>query len=170
MDKKIAMVIAHDGFRDEEYWVPKEIFEQRGIEVITVSSATTPANSKFNKSTTVDKNIGDIKAEDIDVLLFVGGPGTNEYFHNLIAHKLAKDISNQNKLLTAICIAPVILAHAGLLQGKQATVFSTGEEALLEGGAAYTAEKVTEDGNIITANGPESAKQFAEAIIERLKE
>ncbi len=168
MPKKIAMIIAHKGFRDEEYWIPKEAFAKAGIDVVTVSSSISPATSKFGKTATVDTAIDNVQASEYDALLFVGGPGTGEYFHLPKARQLAKDICDQSKLLTAICIAPVILAKSGLLAGKQATVFPSGADELVKGGATYTGESVTIDGNLITACGPEAAQEFADKIIEKM--
>ncbi|MCK5241188.1 DJ-1/PfpI family protein [bacterium] len=166
MNKRIAIIIAHNGFRDEEYWAPKDIFEKSNIQVTTVSSHTTPATSKFGKTTPVDCLLEDIKASDFDAIVFVGGPGTHEYFKLEAAHTIANDFFQQKKLVTAICIAPVILAHAGLLQGKQATVFPSGKEVLEKAGATYTAALVQKDEQIITGSGPEAAEEFAQKIVE----
>lgn len=168
MPKKIAMVIAHEGFRDEEYWIPLQSFVNAGIDVTTVSSSDTPAISKFGKTAKVDRTLDNVQSTDYDALLFVGGPGTKEYFHQSKAHQLALEIYEQNKLLTAICIAPVILANSGLLAGKEATVFPTGADDLVRSGAIYTAQPVTEDGNIVTANGPDASQAFADVIIKRI--
>jgi deglycase len=160
------MVIAHNGFRDEEYWIPKEIFEKNNIQVTTVSSQIELAISKFGKTTMVDKLLSDIRANDFAAILFVGGPGTDEYFGLEAAHVLANDFIAQNKLTTAICIAPVILAKAGILKGKQATVFPSGREDLEKAGAKYTGAAVEKDGQIITGSGTEAATEFAQKNVE----
>ena len=67
------------------------------------------------------------------------------------------------KPLGAICIAPTILAAAGVLEGIKATVWNrdNAESAFLElHGAIFTNESVTQDGLIITGNGPEAAEEF----------
>ncbi|MEK7136703.1 MAG: DJ-1/PfpI family protein, partial [Patescibacteria group bacterium] len=78
-------------------------------------------------------------------------------------------------MLGAICIAPTILARAGVLRGKKATVWdpSTGSgqvalptpsQVLRECGAQYTGEAVTVDGKIVTANGPAAAEEFGRRL------
>ncbi len=168
MRAKIAMVIAQNGFRDEEYWMPKEIFETHGIQVVTISSQANSAASKFGRMAQVDMLLADVRVSDFDALLFVGGPGTSEYFNLPQAHKAASEFVEQGKLLTAICIAPVILARAGLLKGRKATVFPSGKDELEKAGAIYTGHPVEVAGRLITASGPEAAEAFGRAIVEAL--
>lgn len=165
MNKKIAMVIAHNGFRDEEYWVTKEIIEEAGMAVTTVSSQLSPARSKFGKTAEVDAILTDIQASDFDALVFIGGPGTQEYFHHPQAQQMAWDFFKQNKTVAAICAAPVILAYAGLLHGKKATVFPADKDILEKNHVSYTGRLVEKDGKIITGSGPEAASAFAQEIV-----
>ncbi len=73
----------------------------------------------------------------------------------------------------AICIAPTILAYAGVLEGKKATVWNQdGKQAeiLTKNGAEFVDELVVVDGKIVTANGPPAAEAFGKKILEMLKE
>jgi protease I len=74
------------------------------------------------------------------------------------------------KVVAAICLAPVVLARAGILKGKKATFFnspiSLGE--MKAGGAVLVDKAVVTDSRIITANGPAAAKEFAETFIRTL--
>ncbi|MFC1478142.1 DJ-1/PfpI family protein [Candidatus Margulisiibacteriota bacterium] len=169
MSAKIAMVIAHDGFRDEEYWVPKQIFENNNYTVTTVSSDISPAVSKFGKQANPDMLLSEVLANDFDALVFIGGPGASEYFDNPTAHQLASAFVAPDKLLAAICIAPVILSRAGLLAGKTVTLFPSGNQELIANGANVTGNPVETDSNIITASGPEAAEAFAREIIRLLQ-
>jgi protease I len=74
------------------------------------------------------------------------------------------------KVVGAICAAPVILAKAGLLKDKKATVYPDHEYTLKQYGAIYTGEAVTVDGNIITGNGPESSRAFGQAVAKQILE
>jgi len=77
------------------------------------------------------------------------------------AHKLGKVIG-------AICIAPVTLANAGLLKGRKATVWASEKARIETKGAIYTGADVQVDDNIVTANGPNAAKAFGEALLKLL--
>jgi protease I len=69
----------------------------------------------------------------------------------------------------AICIAPVILANAGLLKGKKATVFPDGKEIFQANQVIYTGNQVTIDGRLITGCGPEAAEKFGRELVTLLK-
>jgi protease I len=168
MSKKIVMIIAFELFRDEEYSYPKAVFEKAGFTVATASSKLGTATGKLGMKTKVDITLDQVKVEDYAAVLFIGGPGSFDYYDNPTCHKIAKETVKQGKILGAICAAPGILARAGVLKGKKATMFDdTGEFA--KGGATYTGTGVEIDGKIITATGPSTARAWGEAIVKPLK-
>lgn len=116
--------------------------------------------------------IDELKVSDYDAFVFIGGKGVaKEYWENPKAHAIVREAAKQGKILAGICWAPMVLAKAGVLEGKKATMWVGSDEVavLKTKGCEYTADKVTVDGNIITANGPSAAQIFAVAIIESLK-
>jgi protease I len=167
--KKVVFITAPEVFRDEEYYKPKKILEDAGIKVITASVKIGELTGRFGFNTTSTLLIQDINQNDFDAIVYVGGSGSSIFFHNLHALKLANDFSKQLKPTASICIAGVILANAGILKGKKATVFIDGKESLIEKGAIYTGVSLEIDGNIITANGPNVAEDFGKAILKALK-
>lgn len=163
---KALMIIAHENFRDEEYIEPKKILEQNGIEVTTASWDTGTAIGKFGTQVLIDTTINEVDINSYNSIIYIGGPGCKEYWNNVIAHKIAQDALVYNKILAAICSAPIILARAGVLKGKKATCFSGDAEELKKEGAVYVKKPVVQDGLIITADGPNSAVDFAIAIVK----
>lgn len=157
-------MIAPDQFRDEEYVEPKEVLESRGAQVVTASVAPGPCRGKLGMMARADIALFEADPAGYDAVVFVGGGGSSVYFDDEDAHRLARALADAGKTVAAICIAPSTLARAGLLQGKRATAFPTQEADLEAHGATYTGAPVEVDGNIITANGPEAAKAFGEAI------
>jgi protease I len=115
-----------------------------------------------------DVLIGNVKEEDYDGIVFVGGGGAAEYFDSPIAHRMARNFFEQGKLTSAICIAPATLANAGVLKGKKATSFPSSERALNAHGAIILKEDVVTDGKVVTAIGPSAAKKFAEKLVDVL--
>ncbi|MBI5416739.1 DJ-1/PfpI family protein [Candidatus Poribacteria bacterium] len=170
INKKAVFIIAHNIFRDEELLVPKEVLSNAGITVKIASSKTTTATGKLGAKVNPDFTIDSIIPENFDAIIFVGGTGAKEYFDNPIAHKIAIQALDKGKIVAAICIAPAILAKAGILKNKMATVFPSEIDTLKKFNAIYIQDKkVIVDGNIITAAGPEAAKEFGEAILKKIK-
>jgi protease I len=171
--KKAVMIIAFREFRDVEYFVPKEILEKAGIEVKTASNKMGTAIGADGGDTNVDLLVSQINVSDFDAIIFVGGPGCLDALDNEDSYKVAKEAVSQNKVLAAICISPVILAKAGVLKGKRATVWNdfakTQAKILEKEGAIFEDKPVVVDGKIVTANGPKAAKEFGNTILELLK-
>jgi len=112
-----------------------------------------------------------VKVENYAGIIFVGGPGATIYQTDKNAWRVAQAAVQQHKLLAAICIAPTILALAGVLKNKQSTVWNGDKKPaviLQQAGAIFIDQPVVHDGLIITANGPAAATAFARAIINKL--
>lgn len=165
---KIVMVIASRNYRDEELETPRKILESEGAKITLVCSSLETAKGMLSGTAKPDVLLKDVKVSDYNAVIFVGGSGATEYWNNAVAHHLAKQAAEQDKVIAAICIAPVTLANAGLLKGKKATVFSSEAAQIKKAGAEYTGASVETDGRIITANGPDSAEEFGRAVVKLL--
>jgi len=167
--RKIAMVIAYRDFRDEEFKVPQKVFTDEGAAVTVFSSKTGKAYGMLGAQVPVDQAIGDLKVDEYDAVVFVGGAGVkDEYWNNATAQAIAKQAVEKGKVLGAICIAPVVLANAGVLEGKQCTVWSDVSGEVKKKGGQYAGKPVVVDGKIVTGNGPEASKPFALAVVDAL--
>lgn len=169
-NKKVLMIIANNNFRDEELNDPKEVLEGRGVKVVVASSSLREASGMLGMRYKPDITLGDVKVEEYDVIVFIGGGGSSEYWNDKKAHDIARGAISSGKILGAICIAPVTLANAGLLNGKKVTVFPSEAGKLRSKGALCTGKDVERDGKIITASGPVAAKAFGVALIGALEE
>jgi protease I len=172
-NKKIALIIAFRDFNDEEYLIPKQALETVGFETVITSSNLGEAIGSYGAEATIDLLMKDLEVKDFAAIVFIGGSGSSKYFEDPNAHRIALEVVLEGKLLAAICIAPVILARAGVLKEKNATVWSSGFDKsfiniLKKEGANYMAKSVVIDGKIITASGPAAAKAFAAEIIDKL--
>ncbi|MFH0818879.1 MAG: DJ-1/PfpI family protein [Patescibacteria group bacterium] len=172
---KILLIVANDGFNEDEYFITKEILESNSIQVVTGALEAGGASGTNGRSTNVDVVVSDLleyteNVEEYDGVVFVGGSSMAQITDDERFYKLAINFNQYHKLISAICIAPVILAKANLLRGKKATVFAD-EQAindLVANGAEYTDQEVIIDGDIITANGPKAAYKFGSAIVKAL--
>ncbi len=167
--KKALFVIANNGFQDTEFEVPKQILETAGVEITISASEKGRCIGKYGTETQANFPISEIKGNEYDVIVFVGGPGaTSEYYKNADYLRIAKEA----KIIAAICIAPTIISDSGLFERKKVTGWNDGNDKqknhIENNGGIFTGEDITIDGNIITANGPNSAEEFGNQIVEQL--
>lgn len=166
----VIIVIPPINFRDEELFETKKVLEEKGIAVTVASTTKEEVNGTKGGKIIPDSLINEIKVEEMDALIFVGGSGAVTYFKDQGIHYLIKTAHNKGVIIGGICIAPTILAIAGILKGKKATAFPSEKTFLESMGVKYLEQKVVKDGYIITANGAESANEFGKTIIKTLIE
>ena len=170
--RRILLIVSEEDFRDSELTDPRDYFLKAGASVEVASTDPSRATGVGGLSLNPDLGLEQANAANYDAVVFVGGPGSKTYLWNSqTAAELAKDAYESQKVVAAICLSPVVLARAGILQGVTATGFNDGElkDELQEAGANYTGREVEVDGRIVTANGPAAAKDFAAAIAEILR-
>jgi len=173
-NKKIAILIAFRDFRDVEYFIPRDVLRGAGAQILTVSSQKGQAIGADGGEVNVNLTLEELNPADFDAVVFIGGAGALKYLDNEKSYEIARKTIEADKVLGAICISPVILAKAGVLEGKKATIWSAPLQketirTLKENGAIYEEKSVVVDGKIITGNGPGAAKEWAQAIIEVLR-
>lgn len=167
--KKVLMIIAPKNFRDEEFLEPKGVLEKAGADVTVASKGTETATGMLGAKVNIDIDISEVNVSDYDAVVFIGGTGSAVYFNDSTAQSIAKKAYSEGKIVAAICIAPSILANAGLLEGRNATSWPSEQQNIEANGGSYTSDLVTQDGRIITAKGPQAASQFGKRIVEALK-
>jgi len=167
--KKILLVISFQGFKDVEYAETREQLEKRGFSVEVASIQKGTAVGADGMEVEVAKTVNRVDPEGYAAVAFIGGPGMARIVEDDNLQALARNFYEADKVISAICITPVILAKAGLLEGKEATVFPDGSSYLEEGGARLQDKEVVVDGRIITGKGPSAALEFGKTLAENLK-
>ncbi len=145
-----------DGFETVEALAVVDILKRAGIEVemvsITGNAQVCSAQNITVKADTLFK-AQTVNVNKEDVLFLPGGPGHKHYNECTPLLELLKKHHAEGGRIAAICAAPSILGHLGILNGKKATAFP-GFEKDLTGAEVLTAPvKVVTDGNITTARG-----------------
>ncbi|MEA2088288.1 MAG: DJ-1/PfpI family protein [Patescibacteria group bacterium] len=168
-NKKVLMFLAKKNFRDEEYLEPRKILEEQGAEIKIASLESGEAVGFQGARVNIDLQIRDINVADFDALVFVGGVGIIDFLDDPRLTGLARDFYYADeKIVAAICVAPAILANAGLLKEKKAVSYDSVTNILKDRGAILNSLDVQTDGKIITASGPLSARDFGRAIASAL--
>lgn len=165
--KKVLLFLA-DGFEEIEALATVDILRRAGVQVTTVSINPSKTVLGAHRVTVMaDVLFTDCSPAEADMLVLPGGmPGALNLDEHEGLHEAIKAHAEAGKWLAAICAAPMVYGHMGLLNGKKATCYPSFEGELA--GAEYTAAPVEKDGNIITGNGPAAALPFAYALAETL--
>ncbi len=174
--KRIAIIIASQGFQDIEFEKSYSYFMKQNAIVDVYSTQKGNARGSFGKIVFVDKILTELDVDKYGAIVYIGGSGTPNLRKNDYSKHIAKLAFQKNKIIAAICWSPTILAKAGILKGKKATVWNGMDdefgiltsEYIEQQGAIYTGADVQIDGNIITANGPAVAQKYAEEILKAL--
>lgn len=162
-------VFLAEGFEEIEALTVVDLLRRSGVDVDMVSvTGEKQVVSSHKVPVIADKLLEEVDFSEVDMLVLPGGmPGTK----NLEAcDSLMEQVDafyERDKYISAICAAPSILGHRGMLKGKRACCFPEFESHLE--GAKVTANPTEVSGNIITARGMGCAIDFSLAIVDCLK-
>jgi protease I len=168
--KHALFIIAPENFQDEELSIPLEILQKNGITTTITSAKAGTCRGKLGAEVKAAIGLNQINVEDFEAIIFVGGIGSQIFLNDPAALLIAQKAVENDKVLAAICAAPTILAKAGVLKNKKATVFPDPnlEKILVENGAILTKNELEIERKLITANGPAAAERFGEEIVKKL--
>lgn len=161
---KTAIFLA-DGFEEVEGLTVVDMLRRAGIPIDMVSiTGKKEVTGSHHITVTADCLIESLPFEEYSYLILPGGmPGTK----NLEACKTLTDqltyFAENGKHVAAICAAPSVLGHLGILKGKKACCYPSFEKELT--GADVSFDRAVTDGNVITSRGLGTAIHFASAII-----
>lgn len=164
-----VLVPLAEGFEEMEAVTVIDILRRAGIEVLAAGLDSGPVKASRGTVIVPDLSLDEALARDLDMVVLPGGlPGADNLNRDPRIHDALKKMADSGKFAGAICAAPVVLANAGLLKGKQATSYPGFLDKMGLPDVTYTSEKVVKDGKIITSRGPGTAVDFALAIVEAL--
>lgn len=162
----IYIFFAH-GFEEIEAITTLDILRRAELEVQAVgvgSKTITGAHGITVHCDMIDKQAS---PKGLEMIVLPGGmPGTIQLEKSPVVSAFIDFVVKNDLYLAAICAAPSILGHKGLLEGKKVTCFPGFETQL--GGAEFTGAKLEQDGKLITAKGPGVAIPFALKLVECL--
>lgn len=164
----MVYVFLAEGFEEIEALTVVDLGRRAGLDVQTVSvTGDTTVTGARGIPVIADTVIGKADWDAADMLILPGGmPGTKnlEACEELMTH--VDEMSHSGRNVSAICAAPTILGHRGILNGRRACCYPGLEDQLA--GAQVSTDTVSVDGNIITSRGVGTAIDFALAVITKL--
>ncbi len=164
----MVYVFLADGFEIIEALAPVDMLTRAKIDVKTVGVTGKVVTSSCGIPVTADITIDEFNYCNVDAIVLPGGmPGTLNLENNAAVQNAINKATESDTLLCAICAAPSILGHKGLLNGREAICFPGFEDALE--GAEISDKYVVRDGNYITARGAGVCIEFGLEIVKALK-
>ena len=163
----MVYIFLADGFEEVEAICPLDILRRGGINALTVGVTGKTVKGAHGIEVTADITIDKADFCELEAVILPGGmPGTLNLEKSDRVQQFI-DYANENKLLIgAICAAPSILGHKGLLKDKKAVCFPGFEKELV--GATVLDAPAVNDENIITARGAGAAFEFGFQLLSYL--
>lgn len=167
---KTVLIPLAEGCEELEAVTLIDILRRAEIQVITASltehqQITASRGVRLVSDTTLDEVLYD----EFDMLILPGGqPGTNNLNADPRVHALIKRLNHDQKWIAAICAAPIVLAHSGLLNGLKVSCYPGTLEPTEWPEVQLSNDAVVCNKKVITSCGPGTAMSFALMIIEKL--
>lgn len=165
---KVLVPLA-DGCEELEAVTIIDLLRRAGIDVVTAGLKPGIVKASRGVQLVPDVTLDIALRDDYDMVVLPGGmPGASHLKDDARIITLLRKMADAGKYTAAICAAPMALAEAGLLAGKQATSYPGFLDAMNVAGMHFRADAVVQDGRVITSRGPGTAMDFALTLVEAL--
>ena len=157
-----------NGFEDVEAIAVVDVLRRGGVEVVTASIHDERiVRSARGIRMEADALFADAKDDSYDAIVLPGGGEGTENLKRSesVAERLRRQ-RDEERLICAICAAPTVLEHAGVLGKKtEVTCYPTCRDEL---NRPWVSAPVVADGSVITGQAPGSALLFALVVLQAL--
>ncbi len=168
--RTVLVFLPQHFYADDEFEPLNRIVEQAGL-ALQICGVSPDVVVSLNRQTLrPDVVLADVDPAEYAGLVLIGGSGAALHWGDSLLHVRCRQFAESGKVVAAIGLAPIALAHAGVLRGRQATVFldRTAVGFLQQGGSRHSFRPLVVDRNVITAASAEHAAGFARAIVRAL--
>lgn len=163
----MVYVFLAKGFEELEAIAPVDVLRRAGVTVKTVGVTGKRVSGSHGISVNCDITVNEATFDELDGIILPGGlPGTTNLEADETVQRFIDYAVDNGKIIGAICAAPMILGHKGLLQGKNSVCYTGFEKELT--GAHVLDRPAVRDGNIVTGWGAGGAMDFALLYLEAL--
>lgn len=164
-----VLIVLAQGCEEMEAVAIIDILRRAGVVVVSAGLDDALIHASRGTVLQADTTLDAVLHEVFDMVVLPGGqPGTRHLDADERIHDLLRRTVQQGHYVAAICAAPMVLAHAGLLDGKRVTAYPGTLEALNIREVCSTGAAVEQDGKLITSRGPGTAMDFSLHLIECL--
>jgi len=159
------LIIASDGFEDNELMEPRRRLIEAGANVVLASEKMDEIKGDNGTPITPDCTIEEALAKEWDALLLPGGTKNPDHLRmNETVVGAIRRFAESGKPVAAICHAPWLLVEANVIRGRTVTGWPSIRTDLRNAGASVVDQEVAVDGNIVTSRMPEDIPAFTDAF------
>ena len=160
---KPILVLMAPGFEEIELTAPIDILRRLEIPVVTAGVKGRYVEGAHGMEMKADMLMVDVEAADYDGIILPGGQASWLLRDTPGVLSLVRAMQKAEKLVAAICAAPIALEAAGVLSGRQVTCYPV-VEGELKSAAQVLAQPTVVDGLLVTGRGPGAALEFGFAL------
>jgi len=161
-----VLVLLAEGFEEIEAVTVVDLLRRAGVEVHTASLDGPGVTGSHGVTVLADKALDAVAADDYEMIVLPGGmPGAMHLKNDPRVISLLRRYAAEGRFTAAICAAPSVLAHAGLLEERAATSFPGFLSAESAPGIRLRDDAVVVDGKVVTSRGAGTAMEFGLALI-----
>jgi len=169
--KRSIGIVLFPGFEMLDAMGPVELFGMHSdaFDIVIVAEKAGSVASDQGPKLVVDATFADDR--QFDILLVPGGPGTRQQVENPVIVDWLRQASARAEYVTSVCTGAVLLAQAGILNGKRATTNKVSFAWVVSQGPTVdwvTEARWVEDGTVMTSSGVSAGMDMALALISRL--
>jgi len=170
MEKKCmknVLIPLAPGFEEIETITVVDILRRSGARVSIAGITDGVIEGARGVKLYADESINNVNSKNFDLIVLHGGqPGVENLKNDPRVAALLNEMESENKLIGAICAAPIFLEENGFLNGRKRTSHPSVKASLL--GDLYLENRVVVDNNIITSRSPGTAMEFTFKLVELL--
>jgi protein deglycase len=165
-----VLVPLAEGFEEIEAVTVVDLLRRASIEVHTASLDGPLVIGSHGIAVQADMALDAVAADDYAMIVLPGGmPGAEHLKNDPRVVSLLRRFAADGRYTAAICAAPSVLAHAGLLDERAATSFPGFLTAESAPGIRLRHDAVVIDGKVVTSRGAGTAMEFGLALVELLE-
>ncbi len=161
---KRVLCILENGFEEIEAITPVDLLRRAGVEVVMAGVSGLEVTGKCGITVFANAKLRDVDFIHFDALLLPGGPAVMELRKNRRVIGIIRSFHSSQRLIAAICAAPLLLRDAGLIDGKRITAHASTIGEL----PGNTGERVIYDGQFLTSRGAGTAMDFGLEMVRIL--
>jgi protein deglycase len=161
-----VLVPLAEGFEETEAITVIDLLRRAKIPVTTVFLKSNPVTGRSQIKVLADKDFSSVSPDEFTAIYLPGGAGADKLNTHERVISFVQRIFAKGGVVSALCAAPKVLAHAGIMDGKNATCFPGTEKEMPS--VNITRAPYILDGNILTGLALGTSVSFGLKLVELL--